>query len=213
MYPQQIANPNPGINKNLTCTRDSHYRGFPVQSEKGWLIQDYLQRSHETLQLALKAHPRTLAIRVDLTIPEECTVVPSNAISRFFDQLKRIIQRHATTKNTGVRYVWVRERKKSKQDHYHVMLFLNRDVYRGLGNKAALSGNMAGRIKQAWGKALRLFTEDAACGVTFPANGVYTIRADDPESQAKAFHRLSYLCKSSTKHYGEGKRNFNCSRG
>lgn len=208
------------LNKNLTCTTDHTFRGYPIQTKKGPLIEHYLQQCYLTLQRALKAYPRTFALRVDLRIPAETTHVPRNVISEFIEQLNRIIQRdrirakraskHA--RDSELRYVWVRERSTADQDHYHLVLLLNWDAYNSLGNRKADEGNMAARITKAWANALGLWLEDARDGVHFPKNGSYKVCQDDRKSQDDLFYRLSYLCKPSTKQYNTGKRNFGCSR-
>ena len=208
------------LNKNLTCTTDKTFRGYPIQTEKGSLVEHYLQKCYLTLQQALKAYPRTFALRVDLRIPAETTYVPHNVISEFSEQLNRIIARDRlrakrsskNARDSELRYVWVRERSTANQDHYHLVLFLNWDAYSSLGNRKATEGNMAARITKAWANALGLFFEDARDGVHFPKNSCYKVCADDRESQADLFYRMSYLCKPSTKQYNSGKRNFGCSR-
>ncbi|MBB1488651.1 inovirus Gp2 family protein [Oceanospirillum sediminis] len=207
-------------NKNLSLHSVPEFRGFSVQTSKGDLIEDYLEHTYQVVMSALQEYPRTFGIRFDLRMPSRAQQMPCNVISVFCEKLadiilkdrNRVAREQQYPKPCRVRYVWARERGQEGHDHYHVVIFLNRDAYHVLGDKSALAGNMAARIKLAWARAMRMDIEDAATGVYFPDNAEYRVDQGDQPAIENLFHRISYLCKAKTKNYGDRRRNFGCSR-
>lgn len=57
-------------NKNLRLTNKKTFLGRPIQTEHGPLYIDYLEKMHNTIDLALDEYPRLMAIRVDLRFPK-----------------------------------------------------------------------------------------------------------------------------------------------
>jgi len=57
-------------NKNLRLTTKKTFLGRPIQTEHGPLYIDYLEKMHNTMDLALDEYPRLMAIRVDLRFPK-----------------------------------------------------------------------------------------------------------------------------------------------
>mgnify|MGYP000323577100 CR=1 FL=1 len=207
---------------------ESTYKGLPVYTKRGPLKRNCLKSTYETLQSALAEHPSTMVIRVDLHFPPipNCPDYPgeyrSNVISRFSDSVASQVEADLDRKRKSmdrvhdctVRHTWAKERNTAHQDHYHVALFLNGNTYRHLGNFNAIEGNMAARIKKAWGSALGCdpFTLDGL--VHFPENAVYRVNVNSPsfkQEKEDVFYRLSYFAKEDTKHYGDRSRSFGCS--
>lgn len=210
------ANPNEHCsNKNITLKRILEYNGHPVLGEPGPLVLEYLERSNQTLFNALKEHPRTLAVRFDLRLPDES--YDSRVISKFVDSLKAKIRHNVTIsrKNahpTAVRYIWTKEYGTSHKPHYHVVLFLNRDTYSSIGDFKLGNNNLYNRINEAWASALGLHRDDCIGLVHIPDNHCYHVYREDRESIGNLFKRISYLCKSATKRYINHQRVFGCSR-
>jgi len=108
-----IRHPN---NTNLTLHYHSDYQGLPVQTERGPLVRDYLERLH----LTMNKDPRVFAFRFDLRLPAdmhdlEC-YCSNAAINRFIESFKAKIRHNrkmAQVERTyihdsKVRYVWAR---------------------------------------------------------------------------------------------------------
>ena len=210
-------------NQNLIIHNSNTFNGLAVQTEHGHLVYNYLKSIYLTILNAVTEHPRTCAIRVDLRLPSDSNPVESNVISKFIDSLKAQIQADLRKKErTGtrvhpcrLRYVWVKEKNKAVNFHYHVVLLLNRDTYHILGYFTHIEGNMAARIKKAWASALNYDVSGIGGMVHFPENPIYYINIKGPrydEEFADLFYRVSYFAKADTKHFGDCSNSFGCSR-
>lgn len=213
--------------KNFTLYTDNQYQGYPIYTNKGPLVTQYLERTFETIQHALTEHPRTLAIRVDLHLPQNgMQQYDNNVINRFFKSLREQIKHNrdmAKRKNpyahqSKVRYIWCKEQSTSIVPHYHVLILLNSDAFDSLGSPASTEGNMAARIKKAWLRALgyTLSAEMMTYGslVHFCDNGVYKINAQYDGDLLKALlYRTSYFCKADTKNFAHNQHYFGRSNG
>jgi len=215
-------------NLNLTIHSDTHYHTMPIQLDHGVLIHQYLQRIDVTLQNAISEHPRTLAVRIDLRLPEmiNCPDYPcpydNTVISKFIASLKAQVAADLKMKGNEqrihsctIRYIWVRERDSSSNVHYHLVLLFNNDTYNHIGDITAIEGNLAARIKKAWASSLGMELWEVSGLVNFTENGLYRLNCNSPEYN-KVYHalfeRLSYFAKANTKHYGEGCHSFGSSR-
>ncbi len=204
---------------NTSC-----YSSYPVLTNIGPLNTYYLDRLLSVIDRALIDHPRTLAIRCDLRLPEGYGDVGSDLMTKFFESLKAqiradLFRRAAEGKRVhecNVRYAWVRERYDSDAPHFHVVILLNHDTYHTLGAYSDDQGrNMASRIKRAWASALRRLPEHMLGLVHFPINPLYSLNTnsyDFERTKADLFRRLSYFAKLETKEYGTGSRSFGCSQ-
>lgn len=212
------------LNKNLTLTTASEYRGMRVNQSRGPLIVEYLDRLSETIQRALEDHPRLLAIRFDLRFPHKenpCLAGQENAIlQRFFESMREKIKhdrQRARAENpyahdSTLRYAWAREQDSSRSPHYHCLLLLNRDAYYVLGDIRSSLENLANRIAAAWASALRMSWAESHALVHFSERGVYRIQRGDEAGLAALFYRVSYFTKEATKSYGNWVHAFGCSR-
>lgn len=203
--------------------------------KRGPLSESYLQRIYDVLCNATTEHSRLFAFRVDLRLPQVpdygCLErdVPSNychvdsrAISRFISSLQA--QQDADSKRRRrlgrrvhacvVRYVWCRERDTSEQPHYHLVVLVNYDTYRRLGDYSSLQ-SLAGKVVKAWASALDCEADDARRLVHFPDSCEYRLNRTSASFEYDfrgIFYRASYLAKLDTKEYGTGSRSFGCSR-
>lgn len=227
-------------NSNLILHYGGDWNGLPVQCEYGPLVVNYLQRIHETLGYSLNEYPRTCAMRFELRFPWYWPESDTAVISRFFDSLNsqieadenRRIRAGKRVHKTRLRYAWVKERDGSWHWHYHVVIFVNRDAYCTFGNYrkdqveswldmprdhyADKPVSMAEKIVNAWASALRCTPEQLAGVLNFSNNGVYAVNVNASnyvEQFVELFHRLSYLAKVDTKHYGDAGKSFGSSRG
>jgi hypothetical protein len=224
-----IMNTRLPTNPNLTLHTDRYFRGMQVQISHGPLISNYLESMDQVIQNAVREHPRTLVIRIDLRVPQvfNCPDVPlaydNSVMSRFTESFKaqvkaNLIQRSRMGKRffkCTMRVVWVAEHDSVMNDHYHLVILVNRDAYDHLGDITAIEGNMAARIKKAWASALGLELREIVGLVHFTNNGLFRLNANSPsftQDYHNLFEAISYLAKAKTKHFGDGTKSFGCSR-
>ncbi|WP_348224485.1 inovirus Gp2 family protein [Vibrio parahaemolyticus] len=213
------------------------YKGLEVLYPVNELNTHYLDRIILTMSKALKDYKRVHALRLDLRLPvsdsekdilrrDEIlnnTFNQKNIIKRFFESLKaKIKAQEKRIKVSGkriypchLRYVWCRERNKSDNDHYHLVLFFNKDRYFSSGYRDN-EESLVRLIMDAWSSALGEYVDNADRLVQLVYKGTHYLDQNkyDFENKYQAlFTRLSYFAKNRTKHYDEGKRCFGTSQG
>ena len=202
-----------------------------VIKSRGPINETYLNRIKETINKALNEHPRTIAIRADLRLPDfhdgdnPAYFVRSDheVISRFFasfkaqlshDQKKRR-QSGVRVHHNTLRYVWVRENNQEHKKHFHILIFLNKDTYRFIGEYESSKNAIANMIRKAWTSALGLKPGDSNHLVHFPENPFYILNKNNTNNFTSTYdslhYRASYLAKIETKDYSDGFRCFGCS--
>lgn len=217
-------------NHNLTLHTDAQWQGNPLLPRSTPYIGEYLENITSVIEDAVNEHPRTIAIRCDLRFPGNYNPdIISNAVSRFTASLKAQLDASDNAKRRSgmrvhpctLRYIWVREWSTARLWHYHVVLFFNKDRFFTLGrfkndlNDMDENTNLSDRIQKAWASALRIPVDEIKGLVHFPENPLYILDRGSPDFQRQytsLFERLSYFAKDDTKHYGDGKNNFGCSR-
>lgn len=135
----------------------------------------------QQLDLALQIHKRVLVHRFDLH-PEKYTS-NNEPISKFIKRIKQWIYRNY--KITDIGYIWVRELEKSKQQHWHVAIFLD-------GNKIQHPKKLNAKIKEMYAPY------GHAPVIPKP---YHHISKDDNETRLNAIYRISYLAKVRGKGY------------
>lgn len=210
-------------NQNLSLHVDPLYQGFAVYTARGPLVKEYLERALHVVESALQQYGRVFAFRVDLRFPlgsEKSAFNNNQVVERFFASFKAKI-RHNRGKarevnpyahDSVVRYVWCRELGMHDVPHYHIVILLNNDAFCTLGKFELGRDNLFNRLNEAWASALGLSVSSALGLVELPANPFYLLRRDTPDSIAALFYRISYLCKSDTKVFGEWMHAFGASR-
>ncbi|ENP0848320.1 inovirus Gp2 family protein [Vibrio parahaemolyticus] len=213
------------------------YKGLEVLYPVSELNTHYLDRIILTMSKALKDYKRVHALRLDLRLPvsdsekdilrrDEIlnnTFNQKNIIKRFFESLKAKIKAQEKRMKASekrvypchLRYVWCRERNKSDNDHYHLVLFFNKDRYFSSGYRDN-EESLVKLIMDAWSSALGEYVDNADRLVQLVYKGTHYLNQNkyDFENKYQAlFTRLSYFAKNRTKHYGEGKRCFGTSQG
>ncbi|MCW3479544.1 inovirus Gp2 family protein [Neisseriaceae bacterium JH1-16] len=211
-------------NTNLTLLNCETYQGLPIQTEKGPFIREYLERLYQTVNRALEQYARVFAFRVDLRFPTGCDlseeVYTSKVMRRFIDSLKAKVKhnrKRARAANryahdSTVRYVWTREVGGHGRPHYHVAILLNNDAFNTLGRFEIGRNNLFNDLHEAWASALGLSGEEVSGLVEIPPNSSYKLRRREDLGIEAFFYRASYLCKSATKQYGNGRHGFGASR-
>ncbi|WP_180805699.1 inovirus Gp2 family protein [Vibrio parahaemolyticus] len=213
------------------------YKGLEVLYPVSELNTHYLDRIIVTMSKALKDYKRVHALRLDLRLPVSDseknilrrdeflnnTFDQKNIIKRFFESLKAKIKAQEKRMKASekrvypchLRYVWCRERNKSNNDHYHLVLFFNKDRYFSSGYRDN-EESLVRLIMDAWSSALGEYVDNADRLVQLVYKGTHYLDQNkyDFENKYQAlFTRLSYFAKNRTKHYGEGKRCFGTSQG
>ncbi|EIT7137725.1 inovirus Gp2 family protein [Vibrio parahaemolyticus] len=212
------------------------YKGLEVLYPVSELNTHYLDRIILTMSKALKDYKRVHALRLDLRLPVSDseknilrrdeflnnTFDQKNIIKRFFESLKAKIKAQEKRMKASekrvypchLRYVWCRERNKSNNDHYHLVLFFNKDRYFSSGYRDN-EESLVRLIMDAWSSALGEYVDNADRLVQLVYKGTHYLDQNkyDFENKYQAlFTRLSYFAKNRTKHYGEGKRCFGTSQ-
>lgn len=194
----------------------------------------YLQRIAGVVNNALAVHPRTMAFRVDLHLPEyrdtdDSIICDANIsqglLSRFIESLNvRVLTLLNHKKKEGkrtypsqLRYIWIRELSANGKPHYHIVLFVNKDTFNTLGSYDATGSGVASLIQAAWLSALGL----PVCAeylplVHFPSNPRYYLNSRTisfTKTYGELMFRLSYMAKERSKLYSPAQRSFGCSQG
>lgn len=191
--------------------------------------QDYLKRMNQVLSRVLSEKKRVSAFRIDLRFPSGNSDYHNDTkvITRFIESLKEKIKWDVKNKSKlwgkalteKLDYIWVREvGSESHHAHYHVILFLNKDIYYSLGNYKKNDGNLAALINQAWKSALNIKFEIVSGLVHFAGSyhlvqyqGIVlnTTLQFELDKLQQTFH---YLAKDYTKAYSSGFRSIGCSQ-
>ncbi|MEZ8297387.1 inovirus Gp2 family protein [Vibrio splendidus] len=209
-------------NRNLGITYKRSFNGLRIMQCDEGVIVNYLSRVYETIDKALEDHPRTTAVRVDLRIGSYLAGSNSLMISEFIASLISQIEADSKRKKRSgkrvhkcnVRYAWVKEKDTALNQHYHMVLFFNKDSYAFLGSYQS-SGNLSHMIKKAWATALDIDVEESSFLVNFPKNPTYYLKRDSEQFDSeleRLFYRISYFAKVRTKEYGSRNKNFGTSR-
>lgn len=214
---------HPG-NSNLMLCCEDHYLGLPIQVSKGPFVRSYLYSLNRVIQRALDDCPRVFAFRFDLRFPAAIDLpdylYTNRVMDRFLESFKAKIKHNRFKAgssgkyihDTKVRYVWAREIGFLGKPHYHVLILLNRDAFTTLGNFEPGRDNMFNRLVTAWASALSLSFDECNGLVHIPDKPDYRLHKDDEQGLQELFYRVSYLCKSATKAYGDGQHGFGASR-
>ena len=206
-------------NTNETLFTQPTFRGLPVMVHRGPLIERYLDKTYQTIESALAQYPRIFATRFDLALPEGSEGWASDVISRFIEYFKADIASYLKVRGMKAdacrpRFIWAKERNRSDNYHYHVLLILNRDVFPRSGCILSDKPNTVGRIESAWANALGIPWSQSRGLVHFPKNRDYSVDLNSQEFLPQLvglFHRTSYLAKEDTKAFEDGSRHFSCS--
>ena len=191
----------------------------------------YRKHIEQVINNAVTEFPRTMALRVDVHYPpildrgDTICCFPNlepGAISRFHRSLNAMLEANENRRSSKgsriypnrVRHVWAREFSEEGKCHFHLGLFFNKDAYYYLGDYQH-EDSLRVMITKAWYSALGLEIEDYPGLVHFADNGKYILDTKDlyfNDECNKLLNRLDYLTKLDTKVFGEGDRNFGCSR-
>ncbi|WP_434940255.1 YagK/YfjJ domain-containing protein [Shewanella sp. HL-SH8] len=156
---------------------------FKVPNAKlGWLPK-ILYRCADQLAAMLTYSSCVMVIRFDLRMNgySENNKAMTTFWRRFGKKLKR---KYAALK---IGHLWVREQSKAKQQHYHVIVIVDKNIIH-------YSGTVTDAVIEVWN------------GMTggqahIPKNCYYVIKPNNWPLFEKVFKRVSYLAKVNTKGY------------
>ncbi|WBA57553.1 inovirus Gp2 family protein [Providencia sp. 21OH12SH02B-Prov] len=188
----------------------------------------YFDIIHNTFIKAQRNYTRLSVFRFDLRFPRTIKAMRDDrkVITRFIDSLKAKIAADIKRKSTtwhrkltlDLHYVWVKEiGERNHKIHYHLMIFLNKDIYHCWGDFNRDHGCLSAMIQQAWASALQAELSAVKQSVHFCKNGVMYLNQNANELEykkhyAQIIERAQYLCKHHTKPYHQGERLIGCNR-
>lgn len=201
----------------------------------GPLSKNYLNIVNKVIDNALKCHHRTLALRVDLHLPDIDPETGGTAdgllikddsasISRFIDSLKAKINAHLEkllregkrAHPCTLRYIWAMEYCEGEgKVHYHLVLLVNKDTFAYPGDYKRDKYTLASMIMQAWHSALGIPYPEHKSLIHFPENGYYHLyhnKAFSDNPFKNIIYRASYLTKIKTKRITNVRRSFGYSQ-
>ena len=213
-------------NPNQNLFIETFYKSFPVQTHQGPLVLDYLERLHHVFVRAMNDYSRLYVVRLDLRfrkgdeLPDIArTNIPiRNFMASLRAKLKNkedvTLRRRGRVNSHGLRYAWAREvGLDSQRPHYHVVLILNGDAYRSIGNYQ--DPEMPGLYKmcqEAWASAIGQPFDLADGLVSVVQNGQWHLNRTDQVVFRDAFYAASYLCKARSKVFELGFHAYDNSR-
>lgn len=215
-------------NPALKLWWDIYYQNMLVQTQRGPLIENYLEKLLFVMNQSRQDCNRLFAIRIDLHYPggiHAGLIAPQNAtISAFLQYLHQELDAAGIKYPHKLRNAWCCEQDTSENPHYHLLLLLNGDAYNGLGymDKTPCGDygydNLFHRIVRAWARAINHPQECMAGLVQVPRKPIsndlatWFFRSDDQTAFTDVFYAASYLCKAYTKPIGQGVHCFDGSR-
>jgi len=206
-------------NHNHTLHYDAEYAGFDLHTANAPYIRPYLGRLRTVMQRVLQKHKRVLAVKFDLHLPAHTNpYLQRNPITEFIERVKAgiasyqnaVARRGQRVYPTEVEYVAkIEQTPDNELEHYHVVLFTNKDTLYPVGNLSHEDPTKLGKIiRLAWLKTHGL-SADSRVALLHTSTPVFRVlqgplSTDDPVHR-DAFLHFSYLCKEKTTKY-QGKR-------
>jgi len=170
--------------KTIWLDEQFEYNGeiLTIQQGKQGVYIEVLNKIIEQLDIALQIHKRVLVHRFDLHV--NYYEGNSKRLSKFMNRLKQWIKRNYGIIDIGS--IWVREREKAKEQHYHLTLYLD-------GNKIQHPKKLNVQIKEMWAPHGHMPT------ILKPY--YYIDRNNLKARRLDAIYRVSYLAKVRGKGY------------
>lgn len=214
------------MNRNHRLYSHATFKGVSLWKQHCPYSEGDLHRLFSTFKKALDDHPRTLAVRFDLKVP--VAGMPVNAkspIERFIGSVQERINTKIKQKQRegkrwhrcNVRYVQkVEQAPDAVHEHYHVVLFVNNDMFMRVGHLGPDDDSqLAVIIREAWHNVVGVdenTTEVLVHGSTPASRRIKgPFSSMNPELR-RAITHFSYLCKEETTLYRRGRPAFTTSR-
>lgn len=132
-----------------TQTKENTYHGYPLQDYNGpgaGFYEDILTRLIDRLAFMLGKYDKCLVVRLVVKYPKVLNAAESNHCFQYFmEEYRRKLKLH----NFAPQYVWVRELHHARNQHYHLVLFLNA--------KEIQFFNKTTEARLLWSKAIRKY--------------------------------------------------------
>jgi hypothetical protein len=168
--------------KSMANTITHNGTEYDINARKSGIYPQQLHSIIDQLDICLTKWRRVLVLRVELH--QNHYTDDSRMISRFRKNLARKLDRNYGITELG--YSWVREMEKSKQQHYHLALYLDGDIIQHPRKLNLI-------IAETWERVR------AGNTVGHPSNCFHYVA--DENSKAKAVYRISYMAKARGKGY------------
>lgn len=171
---------------NRHTTKESCYiQGnlFEVPNGKlGWYPK-MVYRFVDQLEVMLTHSRCVMAVRFDLRMTGYSE---SNKIMTIFWRRlgKRLGKKYGSLK---LGYIWAREQERAKQQHYHVVMLVDKDTIH-------YSGIVTDAVIETWRRITDLQAH-------IPKNPYYIVKPDDWKSFSRVLERMTYLAKFRGKGY------------
>ena len=166
---------------NLKFIYGDEWRGLPLGKQAPY-GERYLEVNLNVMRSAIERHRRSFVVLFVLRLPYGYAMPAKGLISRFMKSLKAQVQADLNARSTesgrrlqsDVTFLWAREKSGAENCHFHVAIFLNRDVYNSIGNYELQwclegydffapgrprAGSLHHRLTRAWATALGIFEE------------------------------------------------------
>jgi hypothetical protein len=164
-----------------------------TQEKGSAIISSIIRRIIEQVLAMQSHHSKLLAYRFDLHL--EYSTDNNEIITRFLEKFKYQVGQTYGVKRVG--YVWVREKERAKQQHYHFVVLLD-------GHKVNYWSSLFRIVENAW--------RDVGGGTVHGVKTVLLGRGDIKKLQ-EVIYWLSYLAKARGKGYkAEQAKNYGASR-
>lgn len=188
------------------------FKNSPVMAGMGYeLVYEYIQRLYDLVWYCVKVkYNRTLVIRLDLHFPDTDSPHPmggdNRALARFWDSLKaKLTARQKSFRNTSdLDYAWAREQYESVNPHYHLLILVDANVFRGVGRVNSKRRTIFKMVEEAWASALGYEVEDVSGLIERCETPEMKIHKDDGEKFAELLKMTSYLTKIYSKDLRSG---------
>lgn len=187
--------------------------GYPINTtEKSGVRLDILMPIAAELDAMLSIHSRVFFARFDLHLPAGTVVEESNEWMRQLFKKLRERLKSKTKRPKGVTspvndfaFGWVREKEKSKKDHYHCWVALPHRQIERLGGRSHGVGSAVIDIWCQLTGGQHTLVDLLGKDDRFPKS--YVIERGKPETLEGPLYWLSYLAKTRGKYQtGEGDR-------
>lgn len=216
---------------------EHEYNGLAINISSYPLVESYLKTIHNLIIDSTNDFKRVTAFRFELRFPKSYRQDKKYNYMRSFwrsvdaqirAELIRRKNRNVSVSREKLRYVWCEEKNGSSNYHYHLLLLLNKDNFRSIGDYTC-KNRSKGKCKHiyeilmdAWARALDVEKKKAYFLVHIPDNCTYYLhRRNDSDNLFSSsfrdefealFSRAAYLAKLKTKVYGNNRRSFGSSR-
>lgn len=182
-------------------------------------VKEYLDRVLSTIDRSRAAYKRTLAFRIDLTLPYWMDKTPTdNPMEKFIGSVrskiksreKAIYKSKGKVHKTSIRFVWAKEFGKEGKAHFHLLLLISKEVYMSPGKPGSEQRDLFRILQEGWASALNVPWSSVVGQVHLTDGLGFVIYQDysDIKTVRALFRSASYLCKAYSKGYGDRKRSF-----